>query len=78
MDFALLICLAGMAIVLTAFILNVLHKLKASDHSYLILNIVGSLLLIWYAALLQSLPFLILNVIWVLSALWGLLHGKKL
>ena len=72
MDTTLLIGLAGMAIVLIAFVLNVTHRVTAHDKSYLWLNVVGCAVLIVYAVLLSSIPFMILNAVWGAFAIIGL------
>jgi hypothetical protein len=74
MDMALIIGLAGMALILAAFVMNVFKKIAAEDITFLWLNLFGSALLTWYAILTNSPPFLILNAVWSAVALWGLLH----
>ena len=75
MDTTLLIGLAGMTVVLVAFVLNVTHRVTARDKSYLWLNIIGCAILVVYAVLLNSIPFLILNVVWALFAVSGLFRA---
>ncbi|HIH23647.1 TPA: hypothetical protein HA251_01290 [Candidatus Woesearchaeota archaeon] len=77
-DITFNIGLLGMALILIAFVLNVIKHVKATDRLYLWLNCVGSALLIIYAVLLSSIPFMILNIVWTGAAVWGILyHGKK-
>lgn len=59
----------GAAIILIAFILNQFHIWKDTDFKYDLLNFLGSVLLVVYAILLKSYPFLILNTIWGLVSL---------
>lgn len=59
----------GASLILITFILNQLHIWKDTDLRYDMINTLGSLLLIIYAVLLQSYPFLILNTIWMLVSL---------
>lgn len=75
MDTTLIIGLTGMTLVLLAFLLNVSKVLNAQDRRYLFLNIIGSIILIWYAILLGSVPFIVLNAVWISAAVWGLFHG---
>jgi hypothetical protein len=70
MDVQLLIGLSGMLCILIAFIGDETGKLLPKDLSYQILNLVGSVLLAWYAVLLASIPFLILNAVWGMVAVW--------
>jgi hypothetical protein len=76
MDIALLIGLSGMVCILFAFVMNVFKRIDSHDKGFLLLNLCGSALLLWYAILLSSPPFLILNAVWAAVALWGLLHHE--
>jgi hypothetical protein len=72
----LIIGLLGMTCILAGFILNVFKKLDSHDRKFLLLNLAGSLLLAWYAIMLSSAPFLILNTVWAAVASWGLIHHE--
>ena len=72
---SILIGLTGMTLILLAFLLDELGKLSQKDKSYQVMNILGSGLLAWYAILLGSWPFLILNIVWCAVALWRLARG---
>ena len=74
MDVSLLLGLIGMIMILLAFILNVFLRIRSGSTEFLLLNLFGSLLLLWYSIALPSPPFLILNAVWSAVALWGLLH----
>ena len=54
----------GMFLILLAFLMNQIHKWKEDDLAYDLTNSLGSLLLMGYAIMLKSYPFLILNGIW--------------
>ena len=64
-----LIGLAGMFIILFAFIMNQLHKWKDDFLIYDIFNSVGSFFLIIYANFINSYPFLILNFVWFIVSI---------
>lgn len=64
-----LIGTAGATIVLLFFLLNQFNKIKNDNVWYDAGNFVGSLLLVVYAYLLSSVPFLILNAIWAAVSL---------
>lgn len=64
MDSTSLIGVIGAVIILTAFLLNQTNKLKNDAILYDLLNFCGSVLLTVYAILLNSIPFVILNIIW--------------
>ena len=69
----LIIGVIGMGFILLGFVLNEItkHFDKDSKH-YNLLNLVGALLLIYYAYAIASWPFLILNSVWALTAIWKL------
>ncbi len=61
--------ISGAFIILMGFTLNELHKLDRDSIVYDLLNLVGGILLAFYAYILSSTPFLILNVVWAIVAL---------
>lgn len=64
MDPLTLVGIAGTGIILIAFVLNQLGKWSAESRSYDIANAVGSLMLVGYAVMLDSIPFMVLNSVW--------------
>ena len=78
MDISLLIGIFGMLCILIAFYFNEFHKSwNRETVRYNILNIVGSGMLVYYAYTLISLPFMILNGVWFLVAVYKLWLIKK-
>lgn len=69
MDSVTLIGFVGAAFILIAFFLNQAHKLSRDSLTYDVINFLGGGLLLIYAVLLSSLPFIILNGVWVLISL---------
>ncbi len=69
----LLIGSVGAALLLIAFALQKFGMLSEKSTAYDILNLFGAGLLTWYAVLLHSIPFIILEGIWTLVAGWYLL-----
>jgi len=69
MDTPTIIGSIGSAIILILFILNQLNKLKNDNFYYDLFNLVGSLMLMYYAIALNSLPFVILDLVWALFSL---------
>lgn len=67
--FPTLVGTLGAAIILIVFVLNQFNKLKNDRIEYDVLNLTGSLLLISYALMLYSVPFLILNTVWAAVSL---------
>jgi len=68
-----IIGIAGALIILLVFGLNEFNKLSNNSLTYDILNFAGSGLLIMNAAYFHSWPFLILNIVWLLVSLRGVL-----
>jgi hypothetical protein len=74
----LIIGITGMSFILLGFILDEFFKKWNQDTvQYNVLNIIGSLLLIYYAYTLNSWPFLILNVVWFIVAGYKLIRIIK-
>jgi hypothetical protein len=73
----LIIGAIGGAIILLAYLLELFRHIDPYNKTFLTANIVGSALLVYYAYLLDSMPFLILNAVWVLGSIYELIkHGK--
>ena len=65
----LIIGIVGMCFILVAFILDeFIKKFNQDTIQYNSLNIIGAGLLIYYAFSLSSVPFMILNVVWLVVA----------
>lgn len=62
----------GVAILLIAYFLNLINKVKNSDFSYLAMNFVGAGLSCLASVLLKYLPFIILEASWTLVSAIGL------
>lgn len=70
----LFIGIVGMIFILTAFVLDEFFKKFNQDTvQYNLFNIVGSLLLAYYAFVSKVWPFLILNIIWFVVATYKLI-----
>lgn len=63
----------GAALLLIGFALGKFGYLKNDSAGYDILNLFGAGFLTWYAVLLASWPFIVLEGIWALFALYYLL-----
>ncbi len=59
----------GVLCILVAFVLDEFYKkINSETVTYNVLNIVGSGLLIYYAYVLESWPFVVLNAAWLSAA----------
>lgn len=73
MDYTLIIGFLGAGILLLAFVLNNFKVLTRDDLLFDLLNAVGAGLMVWYALLIGSVPFAILNAAWALIGIWDVL-----
>lgn len=65
----LIIGLLGMALILTAFILEeFVKKFNPNTLRFNLLNLFGSLLMSYYAYSISAWPFLVLNLVWFCTA----------
>jgi len=72
-----LIGILGALLVLVCFVANELNVLDRHSLIYDVGNVLGSVLLIIYAYLIGSWPFLILNAVWAAVALRDLFRSSK-
>jgi hypothetical protein len=72
MEFADIINSAGVSLILLAFILLTLGKTKQADKTYNLLNLAGAGLACYGAILIHALPFVFLEAIWCIVAVYGL------
>lgn len=68
---------AGAVILLLSFIQLETNRWRKGTFKYEAGNLVGAVLLVAYAVLIASYPFLILNLIWAAVALRDLIKPKK-
>ena len=66
----------GVTLILIAFLLLTLKKVSAQNIYYNLLNFVGAGLACYGSYLIKSIPFVVLEGIWSLVALYGLVKRK--
>jgi hypothetical protein len=76
MDTATVIGSLGVALLLIAFLLNVLKLMSADGYAYTALNFVGAALACYSSWLIAFMPFVVLEGVWALVAAFAL--GRKL
>lgn len=59
----------GVGLLLVAFVLNLIKRISESSPAYLIMNAAGAFLAAWYAYDGNVLPFVILELVWAVTAL---------
>jgi hypothetical protein len=68
---------SGAVLILGGYILSRTRTVQIYGKVYDVINIVGSVFLVLYAVTLHSVPFAILNGIWMITATVGLLSGVR-
>jgi hypothetical protein len=66
----------GVSLILIAFFLLTLKKVDAQNVYYNLLNLIGAGLACYGSYLIKSVPFVVLEAIWSLVALYGLIRRK--
>lgn len=74
MTFADIITTLGVSLILLAFLLLNIKKVRPTDKSYHLLNLVGAGLACYGAVLISSIPFVVLEAIWAAVAIYGLIR----
>ena len=68
-DYTLVIGIVGSIFILIGFVFDEFTKIGKDTLSYNLINFTGASILSYYAFLVVSWPFLILNVIWLIVAI---------
>ncbi|MCB0463066.1 MAG: hypothetical protein R2816_02985 [Flavobacteriaceae bacterium] len=66
----------GVLQILLAYFLNVTKKVSSNSLAFILLNLVGASMACFASVLLNYLPFIILEGIWALIALYSLIKHK--
>jgi hypothetical protein len=77
MDTYTIIGVIGATVILITFLLNQFGKLSAESRLYDVANALGAFILIVYAYLLWSIPFLLLNTVWFVVSARDVLHSYR-
>lgn len=77
MDYFELIGIVGATLILVAFVMEQLHKWKDTDLKYDVFNAIGGTLMVVYAYLLGSYPFLILNMVWAAVSIRDVINDLR-
>lgn len=74
MDYSVLIGSTGVLLLLLAFILNLFKILKTNSFIYSFLNFLGAGIACYASVLIDFIPFVILEMVWALVGLWGMIR----
>jgi len=77
MDTVTALGFTGAFMILLAFIMNQLKFLGREDFAYDALNAAGGMMLVGYALIIGSYPFLLLNGVWALISLRDVVRKRK-
>jgi hypothetical protein len=72
--YATLIGFTGVALLLAAFVLNLLKLMPAEGYPYALLNMVGAAIACYSSYLIDFLPFVILEGVWAIAAAGALVR----
>ena len=78
MNLTTVVGIVGAALLLAAFTLLQIKKIKQETVPYQAMNFFGGLLLVVYGILIQGYPFVVLNGLWTVVAFRELIIRKKL
>ncbi|WP_425392453.1 CBU_0592 family membrane protein [Ekhidna sp.] len=76
MDILELIGWLGAGSLLLGFALNLFQKITAESTSYLLLNLIGSILLLYNAYMNGAFPFVAVNFVWVVFSSFKLIQMR--
>lgn len=76
MDTLELIGWLGAGCLLVGFALNLFQKINAESTTYLMLNLIGSLLLLYNAYMNGAFPFVAVNFVWVVFSAFKLVQMR--
>jgi|AntAceMinimDraft_6_1070360.scaffolds.fasta_scaffold06591_2 fucose permease len=77
MDLITLVGMIGASLVLAGFVGNRLKYWQSDSRSYVAINAVGSLVLVGYSIVIESYPFVALNVVWLLFSVNDLFRKRR-
>ena len=72
-----LLSTAGVSILLIAFLLQILKVIRVESNSYSLMNLVGAALAGISAWMINFMPFVVLESVWVLVSLFNILKNIK-
>ena len=75
MSFSSIIGSLGVSLLLVAFFLNLFRYLSTASRVYMLLNIAGAALSCYASVLIHYIPFIVLEGVWCLVALAGLVRS---
>jgi len=65
----------GVGLVLLAYFLNTMKWVPENGKFFFILNVIGGALSCYAAVLIDFMPFVVLEAIWTVVSIWGLIRA---
>jgi hypothetical protein len=69
---------AGVAILLMAFLMNLVGRLSRHSFSYIFMNIIGAGLACVASVMLEYIPFIVLEGAWTVVSMFALFNRNKI
>ena len=69
--------ITGLFLLLLAFFLSSINKLKKNSYAYQLINFFGGIILATYGGLINTPIFMVLNYIWALVAFFSIIKKRK-
>ena len=66
----------GVGLVLLAYFFNIMKMVPANGKLFFVLNVAGGALSCYAAVLINFMPFVVLEAIWTLVSIYGLLRRR--
>jgi len=67
----------GVFQILLAYILNIIGKIKSTDLTFILLNLIGASMACLASVLMKYIPFIILEGVWAIVSLISLITYKR-
>jgi hypothetical protein len=77
MNFITLLGIVGASLVLMGFVGNRLRYWQSDSRLYVLINALGSGVLVGYSVIIESYPFVALNVVWLLFSVNDVFKTKR-
>ena len=68
----------GVGLVLLAYFFNTMKMIPENGKLFFVLNVIGGILSCYAAVLINFLPFVVLEAIWTVVSIYGLIKTKNI
>jgi hypothetical protein len=78
MEYNEIIGTAGVGLILLAYFMNTMKLIPLGPKSFYVMNIIGAALACYASVLIHYMPFVILEGMWTLVSIYGLMKTMKI